>query len=137
MSDNEQDQMTQEELNEELKQAIDENPEAIAGFIQRLDLTNELLDVVSLGTKAMDDEMVTSIVGTATRLGELADAASDPKTVRNIDKLMSALREAGDPENTPDSTGTIGLLRELRDEDVRKGLGFLVGLAKSLGKTLE
>lgn len=137
MSDNEQDQMTQEELNEELKQAIDENPEAIAGFIQRLDLTNELLDVVSLGTKAMDDEMVTSIVGTATRLGELANAASDPKTVRNIDKLMSALREAGDPENTPDSTGTIGLLRELRDEDVRKGLGFLVGLAKSLGKTLE
>ncbi len=137
MSDNEQDQMTQEELNEELKQAIDENPEAITGFIQRLDLTNELLDVVSLGTKAMDDEMVTSIVGTATRLGELADAASDPKTVRNIDKLMSALREAGDPENTPDSTGTIGLLRELRDEDVRKGLGFLVGLAKSLGKTLE
>ena len=137
MSDTQSSQVTEEELSEELKQAIDENPEAIAGFIQRLDLTNELLDVVSLGTKAMDDEMVTSIVGTATRLGELANEASDPKTVRNIDKLMTALREAGDPENTPDSTGTLGLFSELRDEDVRKGLGFLVGLAKSLGKTLE
>jgi len=137
MSDNEQDQMTQEELNEELKQAIDENPEAIAGFIQRLDLTNELLDVVSLGTKAMDDEMVTSIVGTATRLGELADSASDPKTVKNLDKLLGALRDAGDPENIPNSTGTLALLRQTMDEDVQRGLGFLLGLAKSLGKSLD
>lgn len=137
MSDNQPDKAMREGLNEELKQAIDENPEAIAGFIQRLDLTNELLDVVSLGTEAMDDDMVTSIVGTATRLGELANSASDPKTVKNLDKLLGALRDAGDPENVPDSTGTFSLLRQLMDEDVQRGLGFLIGLANSLGKSLK
>ena len=137
MSDKQPDQATMDGLNEELKQAIDENPEAIAGFIERLNLTNELLDVVSLGTEAMDDEMVTSIVGTATRLGELADSAADPKTVKNLDKILGALRDAGNPENVPGSTGTLTLIRQLMDEDVQRGLGFLIGLAKSLGKSLD
>jgi len=137
MTDSQREQVNEEELNQELKRAIAENPEALAGFIRRLDLTNELLDVASLGTKAMNDEMVTSIVGTATRLGELVDSASDPKTVKNLDRLLSSLREASEPENQPRSTGTLAMLSQLNDPDVRRGLGFLLGLAKSLGKSLD
>jgi len=137
MTDSQREQVNEEELNQELKRAIAENPEALAGFIRRLDLTNELLDVASLGTKAMNDEMVTSIVGTVTRLGELADSASDPKTVKNLDRLLSSLREASEPENQPRSTGTLAMLSQLNDPDVRRGLGFLLGLAKSLGKSLD
>lgn len=137
MTDSQRDHATEEELNQELKRVIAENPEALAGFIRRLDLTNELLDVASLGKKAMNDEMVTSIVGTATRLGELADSASDPKTVKNLDRLLSGLREASEPENQPRSTGTLVMLGQLNDPDVRRGLGFLLGLAKSLGKSLD
>ena len=137
MTDSQRDQATEEELNQELKRVISENPEALAGFIRRLDLTNELLDVASLGKKAMNDEMVTSMVSTATRLGELADFASDPKTVKNLDRLLSGLREASEPENRPGSTGTLAMLSQLNDPDVRKGLGFLLGLAKSLGKSLD
>jgi uncharacterized protein YjgD (DUF1641 family) len=137
MTDSQRDQTTEEELSQELKRVIAENPEALAGFIRRLDLTNELLDVASLGKEAMNDEMVSSIVGTATRLGELADSASDPKTVKNLDRLLSGLREASEPENRPGSTGTLAMLGQLNDPDVRRGLGFLLGLAKSLGKSLE
>jgi len=137
MTDSQREQVNEEELNQELKRAIAENPEALAGFIRRLDLTNELLDVASLGTKAMNDEMVTSIVGKVTRLGELADSASDPKTVKNLDRLLSSLREASEPENQPRSTGTLAMLSQLNDPDVRRGLGFLLGLAKSLGKSLD
>lgn len=137
MNESRQEQVSQAEINEELERAIAENPEAIAGFIRRLDLTNELLDVVSLGTKALNDEMVTSIVGTATRLGELADSASDPKTVENFDRLLTGVRKASDPENRPQSTGALAMIRQLNDPDVRRGLGFLLGLAKSLGKSLD
>lgn len=137
MNKSQQEQATGTETNPELERAIAENPEAIAGFIRRLDLTNELLDVASLGTKAMNDEMVTSIVGTATRLGELADSASDPKTVENLDRLLAGVRDASDPENRPSSAGALAMINQLNDPDVRQGLGFLLGLAKSLGKSLE
>ena len=137
MSESQQEKLKKEELNGELERAIAENPEAIAGFIRRLDLTNELLDVASLGTKALNDEMVTSIIGTATRLGELADSASDPKTVKNLETLLGALREASERENRPSSTGTFGLIGQLNDPDVRRGIGFLLGLAKALGKKVE
>lgn len=137
MNESRQEQVSQAEINEELERAIAENPEAIAGFIRRLDLTNELLDVASLGTKALNDEMVTSIVGTATRLGELADSASDPKTVKNLDRLLTGVRKASEPENRPQSTGTLAMIKQLNDPDVRRGLGFLLGLAKSLGKSLD
>jgi len=135
MSDSRREQINSDEFDGELEKAIAENPEAIAGFIRRLDLTNELLDVASLGKKALNDEMVKSIVGTATRLGELADSASDPKTMHSIQKLLRALRDAPEPENQPDSTGTFSLIRQLNDPDVRQGLAFLLGLAKSLGKS--
>lgn len=125
------------EVNEDLKQAIEENPEAIAGFIQRLDLVNELLDIADLGISAMDDEMVTTLVGMATRLGELVDTAADPATVDSLDNLLGATREASNPENLPESTGALSLMGQLNDPEVRRGISFLLVLAKQLGKSIE
>lgn len=125
------------EVNEDLKQAIEENPEALAGFIQRLDLVNEVLDVADLGISAMDDEMVTTLVGMATRLGELVDTAADPTTVESLDDLLGATREASDPDNLPESTGVLSLMGQMNDPDVRRGISFLLVLAKYLGKSIE
>jgi len=125
------------EVNEELKQAIEENPEALAGFIERLDLVNEVLDVADLGISAMDDEMVTTLVGMATRLGELVDTAADPGTVKGLDRLLGATREASNTDNLPDSTGVMSLMGSLNDPEVRRGISFLLVLAKYLGKSLE
>ena len=64
-------------FNGALAAAIAEDPEAVAAFVRRLDDVNELLDVLALATEAADDEMVSSVAGTAGSLGELADEAAE------------------------------------------------------------
>jgi uncharacterized protein YjgD (DUF1641 family) len=195
----------------ELEDAIEENPEAVARFVERLDLVNELLDVVELGTGALEDDMVAELSGTAatlaeagdaaattetvrlaasvgengdelaaalqtlaelqrtgtlddlvaladvvslasgaleddmvvelastgSALGEVADEASDPKTVRGLTVLMRALGEASDPDDPPEPVGVRDVVRALRDSDVRTGVAYVISLAKALGAAMR
>jgi uncharacterized protein YjgD (DUF1641 family) len=189
-----------------LEAAIAENPDAVAAFVRRLDAVNELLDVVALGTEALEDDMVAELAGTAatlaeagdglateetvrlatlvgengddlaaaletlvalqragtldelvgfvdalslltaaleddmvaelartgSRLGEVADEAADPEAVRGLTRLVRAV---GDAEGTdPERVGALGLFRATRDPDVRTGLGYLLALARAVGR---
>jgi uncharacterized protein YjgD (DUF1641 family) len=129
--------MASDAVDDDLTAALAEDPEAAAAFVRRLDDVNELLDVMALATEAADDEMVASVAGTAGSLGELADEASDPETVRGARTLLRALGDAGDPETTYRGVGALGLLRALRDPEVKRGLAFLVALARGVGRELE
>lgn len=129
--------MASDAVDDDLTAALAEDPEAAAAFVRRLDDVNELLDVLALATEAADDEMVASVAGTAGSLGELADEASDPETVRGARTLLRALGDAGDPETTYRGVGALGLLRALRDPEVKRGLAFLVALARGVGRELE
>lgn len=194
-----------------LARAIEENPEAVAAFVERLDVVNELLDVVELGTAALDDrmveeltetsaflaesadglatpetvalaesvganaaglestlvtlldlersgtlddladvanvaslvmaalddEMVTTLARTGSGLGSLADTAGDPDTVRGIDTLLTAVGEATDADDLPDRVGVVGLFTALRDPEVQRGLGFVLTIARMIGRDLE
>ena len=122
---------------DDLAAALAEDPEAVAAFVRRLDDVNAVLDVLALATEAADDEMVSSVAGTAGSLGELADEAADPETVRGARTLLRALGVAGDPETTYREVGALGLLRALRDPEVKRGLAFLVALARGIGRELE
>ncbi|WP_435365379.1 DUF1641 domain-containing protein [Haloarchaeobius sp. DYHT-AS-18] len=191
---------------EELAEAIEQNPEAVAEFVSRLDAVNELLDVLELGTSAMDDEMVMRLaktgstlaesadavatpetvrlaeaVGrdgddlaaavetiselqrngtlddlaaladllalmngavdddmvmrlarTGSSLGELADTAAEPDTVRGLERMLHAVGDANAKESEP--VGVIGLAKATRDPEVKEGLGYLLALAKALGR---
>lgn len=79
----------------------------------------------------------------------LAEAAADPiKNMppqqippirKHITYMMGATFEAlakTDPKETP-QVGMFGMLKYLNDPDVQKGLGFLMTLAKNLGKALK
>jgi len=124
-------------VDDELAAAIAENPEAVAAFVRRLDDVNELLDAMALATEAADDEMVSSVAGTASSLGELADEASDPETIRGAQTLLRALGEAGDPETTYREVGPVGLVRALRDPEVKRGLAFLIAVARGIGREVD
>ncbi|WP_439028138.1 DUF1641 domain-containing protein [Haloarchaeobius sp. DT45] len=191
---------------EELAEAIEQNPEAVAEFVSRLDAVNELLDVLELGTSAMDDEMVMRLartgstlaesadavatpetvrlaeaVGregedlaaavetiselqrngtlddlaaladllalmngavddemvmrlakTGSSLGALADTAAEPDTVRGLERMLHAVGDASVEESEP--VGVIGLAKATRDPEVKEGLGYLLNLAKALGR---
>jgi uncharacterized protein YjgD (DUF1641 family) len=189
-----------------LEAAIAQNPDAVAAFVRRLDAVNELLDVVALGTGALEDDMVAELAGTAatlaeagdglateetvrlaalvgehgddlasaletlvalqragtldelvgvadalslltaaleddmiaelartgSRLGEVADEAADPDAVRGLSRLVRAV---GDAEaDRIDPAGPVDLLKATRDAEVRAGLGYLLALARAVGR---
>ena len=91
----------------DLEAAIAENPEAVAAFVERLDAVNELLDVLSLGESALDDEMVRELSATGSTLAESADGLATDETVA----LAEAVGENGD--------------------DLRAALDTLLGLQRS------
>ncbi|WP_335998795.1 DUF1641 domain-containing protein [Halorientalis halophila] len=99
-----------------------------------LDDVLALADTLSLLTAAMDDEMVTNLTATGSRLGELADTAADDDVAGSLESVLEALGEAGD--QPPEPPGVLGMLRAMRDPDVQAGMGFLLAVAGALGRDL-
>jgi len=200
---------TTAESSAELATAIEDNPEAVATFVERLDAVNELLELLELGTDALDDDMAVSFAGTAATLGESADGLATEETVTlaesvgengeslgeaiaslatlqeqgTLDDLvelaevvsllgdaldddmatslagtgasLGELADAAAAEDTRDGlstvlgaigeaqtqeasrVGTLGLLRATRDEEVQAGLGYLIVLARALGRRTD
>jgi uncharacterized protein YjgD (DUF1641 family) len=118
---------------EQLEAALEENPEAVATFVRRLDAVNELLDVLALGEEAMTDEMVVSLAGTGASLGELADTAAEPDTRDGLARLLSAVGAAERAEGAEPAPSTLSLVKSLRDDDVKQGLAYVIALAKAIG----
>jgi uncharacterized protein YjgD (DUF1641 family) len=92
--------MSGEQVSEQtdLEAAIQQNPEAVAEFVEHLDAVNELLDVLSLGESALSDEMVRELSATGSTLAESADGLATDETValaetvgENGDELQDAL----------------------------------------------
>lgn len=103
---------------DEITAAIEENPEAVAAFVERLDVANELLDVLALGTDAADDRMVTEVTETASLLAESADGLATAETARlaesvgeNADDLDATLETVLELQRT----GTLDALADLGD----------------------
>jgi uncharacterized protein YjgD (DUF1641 family) len=118
------------ENGDELREALD-----TLLVLQQTGTLNELAEiaeVASLGTAALDDEMVTSLAGTGAALGEVAQTASDDATRNGIEMLLSSVGEA--EQEPPEQVGVVGLLRGLRDADVQYGLGYLLALAGTIGR---
>ena len=121
-----------------LAEAIAENPEAVATFVENLDEVNELMTLLALASGALDDEMVVLLADTANQIGTLADTATEPETVRALESVLHAVGDAtGDLEEPPDRVGMVGLLKAMRDPEVQAGMGFLVSVARNLGRDLN
>jgi uncharacterized protein YjgD (DUF1641 family) len=96
-----------------------------------LDELVELAGVASLLTSALDDEMVRSLAGTGSSLGEVAETAADDDTRDGLETVLSGLGDA--EREPPERVGTVGLLKASRDPDVQRGLGYLVAVARAIG----
>jgi Uncharacterized conserved protein len=97
-----------------------------------LDELAELGDVVSLGTSAMTDEMVRSLAGTGSSLGELADTAAQDETRDGLTAMLNSVSAAEQAETV--AIGPVGLMKAVRDPEIQHGLGYLLAIAKALGQ---
>ncbi|MEF8778493.1 MAG: DUF1641 domain-containing protein [Natronomonas sp.] len=98
-----------------------------------LDELAELGAVGSLASAALDDEMVRSLAGTGSTLGEVADTMSDPDTRDGVETLLDGIGAA--QRNEPEPVGAIGLARSIRDPDVKYGLGYVLAISKAIGRS--
>lgn len=126
----------------ELGEVTGENADDLADAIETLarlqrsgtlDDLAALADVAALASNAMDDGMVTDLAATGTSLGEVADTAADDDVARTIESLLEAVGEAGTEPTEP--VGAVGLVRAMRDPEVRAGVGFFLSLAKAIGRS--
>jgi len=141
--------MAEEQLSEpsDLEAAIEQNPEAVAEFVEHLDAVNELLDVLSLGESALTDEMVRELSSTGSTLAESADGIATDETValaETVGENGDELREALDTLIVLQKSGTLDELAEiaevgslataaLDDEMVRS----LAGTGAALGEVAQ
>jgi len=101
-----------------LEAAIEQNPEAVAEFVEHLDAVNELLDVLSLGESALDDEMVRELSATGSTLAESADGLATDETValaETVGENGDELRDALDTLLALQRSGTLDELAELAE----------------------
>lgn len=99
------------------------------------DLT-EAATAVSLIADALDDEMVMAVASLANDLGMVADGATQTNTLRTLQTLMDAMDEA-DAFDDPQEVGMLGAVSKMRDDDVKRGLGFLLEFLGALGRQIE
>jgi uncharacterized protein YjgD (DUF1641 family) len=97
-----------------------------------LDDLAELADLASLMTAAMDDEMATSVASTGSRLAEVADTAADDDVAGGLEDILVALGEASTEDSEP--VGALGMMKAIRDPEVKAGLGALLSIASALGR---
>jgi len=124
-----------------LGETVGENADELAEGVEKVaelqrtgtfDDLLEMAELASLLRGAADDEMIMSLASTGTRVGELADTATDEDVARGLDDVLTALGEAAGEE--PEEIGAIGLLKATRDPDVKAGLGVVIALARALGQ---
>ncbi|CCQ33446.1 hypothetical protein HLRTI_000357 [Halorhabdus tiamatea SARL4B] len=124
-----------------LGETVGENADELAEGVEKvaelqrtgtLDDLLEMAELASLLRGAADDEMIMSLASTGTRVGELADTATDEDVARGLDDVLTALGEASSEE--PDELGVLGLMKATRDPDVKAGLGVIIALARALGQ---
>ncbi|MDZ5810539.1 DUF1641 domain-containing protein [Halorubrum sp. AD140] len=107
-----------EPQNSELEAAIERNPEAVAEFVEHLDAVNELLDVLSLGESALNDEMVRELSATGSSLVESADGLATDETValaKTVGENGDDLREALETLLALQQSGTLNELAEIAE----------------------
>jgi len=97
-----------------------------------LDELAELGGVGSLAAAALDDEMVRSLAATGSSLGEVADTAAGDDTREGLTTLLRGVGTA--QRSDPQPVGAVGLARSVRDPEIKHGLGYLLAVAKAIGR---
>jgi len=122
----------------DLESVIEQNPEAVAEFVEHLDAVNELLDVLSLGESALDDEMVRELSATGPTLAESADGLATDETValaETVGKNGDELREALDTLLALQRSGTLDDLAEFAEVGSLAAAALDDGMVTSLAGT--
>ena len=124
----------------------------LSGFMARGDMIMDAVaegvnDLKAAGGPLPKDAKLPSVAELSSLAGQLGEAApllesllespiARPETIGVLGALSEAAAEGMEnaAANQTEVSGAFGLLKALKDDDVAKGLGVLIEVAKSLGK---
>lgn len=124
---------------EPIAETLAEHAESVARAIrilsrmEREGTLEELADLLTLAQlmkNALTDDIV---VGLVRRAENLAAVITDPTLTELLQRVPAAVRAArAETEKAAEPPSLMGLLKEMRDPQVRRGLAFMLNLAKRM-----
>ncbi|MEM0089378.1 MAG: DUF1641 domain-containing protein [Archaeoglobaceae archaeon] len=129
-------------MSEEIAKKIEENKEAILNALDKLvwlEKSGNLDAIIGFASliKIVQDSISDTVVD---RTSEILSNLGLLSVKFTNDRALALLNAIGDAicrcESEPQPVGLIGLIRALRDPDVKKAIGILLNIAKELGKQI-
>ncbi len=131
------------ENDEKIMEKISENQETLEKVIDRivmlektgaLETLQDFAAFIKVAEDTLSDEIVKKNAELITNLGLVSAKFTSERALMLLDSIGDAICRC---EKEPEPVGIVGLMRALSDPDVKLAMGFLVNLAKSLGKALR
>ncbi|MEM0134244.1 MAG: DUF1641 domain-containing protein [Thermoplasmatales archaeon] len=104
--------------------------------LNRKGILESLQDLAVMASSLKDilnDEMLNGTGSLANSLLGLLSAAGSPELMDSLDKVAEGISSGGFARDIH-VTGTLSLLRQLKDPDIQKGLAVMLGFLKVLGR---
>lgn len=128
---------------EKFIEKIAENEEILEKVVDRivmlektgaLKTLEDFASFIKVAEDTLSDEIVKKNAELITNLSLVSAKFMNDKSLALLDAMGDAICRC---EKEPEPVGLVGLMRALSDPDVKLAMGFLVNLAKSLGKALR
>lgn len=132
-----------EDKAQELLEKLLENHEELGKLIDKiillektgaLDTLADLAAFVKVAQDTLSDEIIKKNSELITNLGLISAKFTSDNALVLIDAIGDAICRC---EKQPEPVGITGLLKALTDPDVKLAMGFLINLAKNLGRAIR
>ncbi|WP_456369565.1 DUF1641 domain-containing protein [Geoglobus sp.] len=132
-----------EDRAEKIVEKLMENQDAIERLIDKIillektgaiDTLADLASFIKVAEDTLSDEIIKKNAELVANLGLISAKFTSDNALRLIDAVGDAICRC---DKEPEPVGVTGLLRALNDPDVKYAFGFLINVAKALGRSLR
>ncbi|MBE8540448.1 DUF1641 domain-containing protein [Geoglobus acetivorans] len=132
-----------EDKTQELVEKLLENQDTIEKILEKiillektgaLDTLADLAAFVKVAQDTLSDEIIKKNSELITNLGLVSAKFTSDNALMLIDAIGDAICRC---DKEPEPVGLTGLLKAMNDPDVKFALGFLINMAKALGRALR
>lgn len=129
-------------MNEEVARKIEENKDAILSAIDKLvwleksgnlDAIIGFASLIKIFQDSLSDAVIDKISELLTNLGLLSAKFTNDRSLMLLNAIGDAICRC---EKEPEPIGLLGIIKALRDPEVKKSIGTLLNIAKGLGKEI-
>lgn len=129
-------------MSEEIARKIEENKEAILSAIEKLvwleksgnlDAIIGFASLIKIFQDSLSDAVIDKTSEIISNIGLLSAKFTNDRSLTLLNVIGDAICRC---EKEPEPIGLVGLIKALREPEVKKSLGMLINIARELGKQI-